>query len=62
MNRLHDATVKYRVVQNELNVKFVYILIGRVLVFGREPEGGGWAPGDGTYEYNHYENDIVCLH
>ena len=52
MNRLHDETVKCRVVLYELNVKFVYILIGRVLVFAREPEGGGWAPGDGTYKYN----------
>ena len=51
MNRLHDETVKCRVVLYELNVKFVYILIGRVLVFAREPEGGGWAPGDGTYKY-----------
>ena len=62
MNLLHDETVKYRVEQYELNAKLVYILFGCVLVFGREPEGGGWAPGDGTYEYNHYENDIVCLH
>ena len=52
MNRLHDETVKCRVVLYELNVKFVYILIGRVLVFAREPEGGGWAPGDGTYKYS----------
>ena len=51
MNRLHDETVKCRVVLYELNVKFVYILIGRVLVFAREPDGGGWAPGDGTYKY-----------
>ena len=51
MNRLHDETVKCRVVLYELNVKFVYILIGRVLIFAREPDGGGWAPGDGTYKY-----------
>ena len=24
---------------------------GHVLVSAREPEGGGWAPGDGTYKY-----------
>ena len=59
MNRLHDETVKCRVVLYELNVKFVYILIGRVLVFAREPEGGGWAPGDGTYKYSMIFDDML---
>ena len=52
MNRLHDETVKGRVVLYESNVKFVDIRIRRVLVSAREPEGGGWAPGDGTYKYD----------
>ena len=47
MNRLHGETVKYRAVQYGSNVKF-----GPVLVSAREPEGGGWAPGDGTYKYD----------
>ena len=52
MNRVHGEAVKGRVVLYESNVKFVDIRIGRVLVSAREPEGGGWAPGDGTYKYN----------
>ena len=53
MNRLHGETVKCRAVLYELNVKFVDILIGRVLVSAREPQGGSWAPGDGAYKYTH---------
>ena len=51
MNRVRGEAVKGRVVLYESNVKFVDIRIGRVLVSAREPEGGGWAPGDGTYKY-----------
>ena len=51
MNRVHGEAVKGRVVLYESNVKFVDFRIGRVLVSAREPEGGGWAPGDGTYKY-----------
>ena len=51
MNRVHGEAVKRRVVLYESNVKFVDIRIGRVLVSAREPEGVGWAPGDGTYKY-----------
>ena len=52
MNLVRGEAVKGRVVLYESNVKFVDIRIGRVLVSAREPEGGGWAPGDGTYKYN----------
>ena len=52
MKRVRGEAVKGRVVLYESNVKFVDIRIGRVLVPAREPEGGGWAPGDGTYEYS----------
>ena len=51
MNRVRGEAVKGRVVLYESNVKFVDIRVGRVLIPAREPEGGGWAPGDGTYEY-----------
>ena len=46
MNRLHGETVKYRAVQYGSNVKFVYGLVS-----AREPDGGCWASGDGTYKY-----------
>ena len=49
MNRVHGEAVKGRVVLYESNVKFVDIRIGRVLVSAREPEGVGWAPGDGIF-------------
>ena len=55
MSRVHGEAVKGRVVLGlvlrESNVKFVDIRVGRVLVSAREPEGVGWAPGDGTYKY-----------
>ena len=60
MKRVHGETVKGRVVLYESNVKFVDIRIGRVLVSAREPEGGGLAPGDGTYEY--YDCSIMHCH
>ena len=51
MSRVRGEAVKDRVVLHESKVKFVDIRIGRVLVSAREPEGVGWAPGDGTYKY-----------
>ena len=51
MSRVHGEAVKRGAVLHESKVKFVDIRIGRVLVSAREPEGGGWAPGDGTYKY-----------
>ena len=51
MKRVRGGVVKGRAVLCESSVRFVDIRVGRVLLFAREPEGGGWAPGDGTYEY-----------
>ena len=50
MNLVHGEAVKGRVVLRESNVKFVEIRIAQVSVSAREPEGVGWAPGDGTYK------------
>ena len=47
--------MKCRVVQYELKMICVCVLFGCVLVFWREPEGGGWAPWDGTYKYHVYK-------
>ena len=51
MNRVHGEAVKGRVMLYESKVKRVDVRVGRVLVSAKEPEGVGWAPGDGTYKY-----------
>ena len=50
MRRVRAEAVERGAVLRESEAKFRDVRVGHVLLSARDPEGVGWAPGDGTYK------------